>query len=55
MDHNGSCDSELVSMGLEGFRYITMAPMFCDWYQLFLFGPDGLQWLFWLMVGINGS
>ena len=32
--------------------WIKMAPMFCDWYQLVLMGPDESQWLFWLMVGI---
>ena len=55
MDHNGSCDSEWISMGLEGFRYITMAPLTHDGYKLGLMVSDGSQWLPCFVIGINWS
>ena len=55
MDHNGLCESGSVSMGLDRLRWITISSMVCDWYQLVLMGPVESQWLFWLVMGINGS
>ena len=37
------------------YAWITTTPIFYDGDQLVLMGPDGPQWLFWLMTGNNWS
>ena len=60
MNHNGSYDSVWLSIGLDGFRWITMAPMFCDWYQLVLMGSEllmhhnGSSGSWWVSMNVDG-